>query len=95
MPTEGNCGPPANDSNVDKVIDTIDKGGFEVKANPKKPNQEGNVTITNPKEPGKSVNVRVETHPLKPNGQPERHANVETVTKANGKKQVKNTHITE
>jgi hypothetical protein len=90
---------PINTSNsaVDKVVDKIDKGGFEVKANPKSPGQEGNVTISHPSQPGSRVNVRVETHALKPGGKPVRHANVERVEPGakNRPVVVSNTHITE
>jgi hypothetical protein len=78
---------------VDKVRSQIADSGGEVKVNPKTANQEGNVTIDLGEE-GR-INLRVETHPLEPGGEPVRHGNVELVTKVSGKTKVKNVHITE
>ena len=71
-------------------------GSLGVKFNPKTPNQEGNVTITD-NASGTKVNVRVETHPLPGSTSPVRHANVETVTPrtATTPKKVDNIHITQ
>lgn len=82
-------------SKVDKIVDAIDEGGFKVKGNPKTPNQEGNVTITHPNEPGAKLNLRDETHPIQgSNGKPVRHVNVETVKPRTGTqpRRIKNTH---
>ncbi len=60
---------------VDQVYD-IKKSGAKIKVHPKKPNQEGNVTITS-KDGQEKISVRVETHPLPgSNGKSVRHANV-------------------
>ena len=75
------------------ALQRIDNSGAKVRLNPKTPGQEGNVTLdfgSNGR-----VNIRVETHPLQPDGSPVRHANVETVTVINGKKIVTNIHILE
>jgi RHS repeat-associated protein len=66
-------------SKVEDIMNTVKEGGFDVKTNPKAPNQEGNVTITHPSEPGTKLNVRVETHPLEAGGKPVTHANAELV----------------
>jgi hypothetical protein len=80
-------------SKVDNLLQQIEQSGAKVKLNPKSASQEGNVTLVFGNQ-GR-VNVRVETHPLTPNGPPVRHANVETVTEAAGKKTVENIHITQ
>lgn len=82
---------------VGEALGAIDKGGFQVTQNPKAPGQEGNITITNPSEPGTKLNVRVETHPLDSTGKPVRHANVERVEPGPKNRPVvkTNTHITE
>lgn len=84
-------------SKVDGIVSTIDQGGFEVTGNAKSALQEGNVTITNPSEPGVKLNLRTETHPLDASGNPVRHVNVERVTPrtATQPKTIKNTHITQ
>jgi hypothetical protein len=41
------------------------------------------------------INIRVETHPLKPGDPPVRHANVESITESGRKMIIQNTHITE
>lgn len=66
-------------SKPEAIADQIDKGGLKVQQNPKTGAQEGNITITNPSQPGTRVTVRVETYLLKPGGPPIRHANVEVV----------------
>ena len=67
------------------------------KVNPRNPNtaQEGNVTLN--LGGGTKVNLRVETHSLKPGNPPVRHANIEIMkTNSRGKnKVVKNIHIEE
>jgi hypothetical protein len=68
---------------VQTGLDMIEKSGAKVKVNPKTPGQEGNVTLDYG-EAGR-VNVRVETHPLKPGGPPQRHGNVEVIKDVNGK----------
>lgn len=79
---------------VEEILKQIDESGAKVKVNPKAPAQEGNVTLDFG-EQGR-VNVRVETHPLKPGGPPERHANVEVVKDVGGKPvKVRSDHITE
>ncbi len=83
-------------SKPEQIADSIEKGGFNVTANPKAPNQEGNVTISHPNEPGTKLNVRVETHPIPGSGgQPARHANVEVVKPGpkNRPRVVSNEHI--
>lgn len=83
-------------SKVDDIAGQIEQGGYGVTANPKTPNQEGNVTITHPDQPGAKVNVRVETHPIPGSGgQPVRHANVEVVKPGpkNRPRVVSNEHI--
>jgi len=83
-------------SRPEQIADTIEKGGFRVTNNPKAPNQEGNVTITHPNEPGTKLNVRVETHPIpRSGGQPAPHVNVEVVKPGpkNRPRVVSNKHI--
>jgi RHS repeat-associated protein len=83
-------------SKPEQIADQVENGGFKVTQNPKTPNQEGNVTITHPSEPGTRLNVRVETHPIPgSNGQPVRHANVEVVKPGpkNRPRVVSNEHI--
>lgn len=80
-------------SKVEGAMTQIEQSGAKVTVNPKSPGQEGNVTI-HVADQGK-INLRVESHPLKPGGPAVRHANVETVTKSAGKKIVKTTHKTE
>jgi hypothetical protein len=50
-----------------------------VTVNPKSALQESNITITHPNEPGVKLNLRTETRPLEPGGDPVRHTNVEVV----------------
>jgi hypothetical protein len=82
-------------SKVDKIINTIDEGGFKVTQNAKTATQEANVTITHPEEPGVKLNLRTEIHPLEPGGQSVRHVNVERVEPGpKNRPEVKsNTHI--
>jgi RHS repeat-associated protein len=84
-------------SKPEAIVEQIDKGGFKVQQNPKTGTQEGNISISHPSQPGARVNVRVETHPLKPNGPPVRHANVEVVKPGpkNRPRVVENKHIEE
>ncbi len=79
------------------AFDSIANGGFKVTNNPLGPNQESNVTITSPLQPGVKLNLRVETHSLTPGGPPVRHVNVELVTPRTGTtpKVIINTHITQ
>lgn len=79
------------------AFDSIASGGFKVTNNPLGPNQESNVTITSPLQPGVKLNLRVETHSLTPGGPPVRHVNVELVTPRTGTtpKVIINTHITQ
>jgi hypothetical protein len=74
-----------------------DSGCHSPQQNPKTGTQEGNISISHPSQPGTRVNVRVETHPLKPNGPPVRHANVEVVEPGpkNRPRVVENKHIEE
>jgi len=92
---EGGAAETTNLSKVDSIIKTIDESGFNVTANAKTAAQEGNVTITNPSEPGVKLNLRTETHPLEPGGQPVKHVNVERVEPGpKNRPEVKsNTHI--
>ncbi len=83
-------------SKPEQIADTIESGGFKVTQNPKTPNQQGNVTITHPSEPGTRLNVRVETHPIPGSGgKPVPHANVEIVKPGlkNRPRVVSNEHI--
>ena len=83
-------------SRVQTIFDTIQKEGIQVNINPKSAAtaQEGNVTLS--AGGNTRVNIRVETHPLKPNGPPVRHANVEVIRTVRGKhRKVENTHITQ
>jgi RHS repeat-associated protein len=78
---------------VQSIMNEIDKQGIKVTVNPKKPEtaQEGNVTLHSGKT---QVNLRVETHPLKPGGPPVRHANVEVTQRIKNKnKVIENRHI--
>jgi RHS repeat-associated protein len=78
---------------VQSIMNEIDKQGIKVTVNPKKPatSQESNVTLHSG---NTQVNLRVETHPLKPNGPPVRHANVEVTQKVKNKNIViDNKHI--
>lgn len=77
------------------AFDAIASGGLKVTKNPLGPNQEANVTITSPYEPGVKLNLRVETHPLTPGGPPVRHVNVERIEPGlkNRPVVVSNTHI--
>jgi hypothetical protein len=85
----GNVSPEAQ-----KGLEMIEKSGAKVKVNPKAANQEGNVTLDFG-EQGR-VNVRVETHPLRPGGPPQRHGNVEVIKNVNGKLvKESNVHITD
>jgi hypothetical protein len=87
---------PSESPAVTRVLQTIDEGGFEVTANPKSATQTGNVTITNPSEPGVKLNLRSETHPIPGSGgQPVPHVNVERVEPGpkNRPEVVSNTHI--
>jgi RHS repeat-associated protein len=83
---------------VEAIANKIEQGGFQVTANPKTPNQTGNLTITHPNEPGAKLNLRSESHPL-PNsgGEPVTRVNVETVTPRTGTtpKKVETKHITQ
>jgi len=63
-------------SRVQGIAKQIEDGGFKVTANPKTPNQTGNVTITHP-ESNKQLNLRVETGPTPQGNQP--HANVQVM----------------
>jgi RHS repeat-associated protein len=86
---------------VENILQDIKDNG--ILNNPKsKPNtlkpetqQEGNVTLDFGG--GKTVNIRVETHPLKPGGDPVRHANVQEFrqTPRGKNKSISNDHITE
>jgi RHS repeat-associated protein len=82
-------------SKPERIAEEIGKGGYNVQQNPKTGTQEGNVTISHPSQPGTRVNVRVETHALKPGGPPVRHVNVETVKQGpkNRPQVVENKHI--
>ena len=85
-------------SKVDNIINTIDQSGFNVTANPKTGTQTGNVTITNPSEPGVKLNLRSETHPLpESGGQPVPHVNVERIDPGpkNRPQKTSNEHITD
>ena len=91
--TLSGCSVATNKADVKKhILDNV-----PAKVNPKnsKTLQEGNVTLD--LGGGTKVNLRVETHPLKPGGPPVNHANVEVMkTTSRGKnKVVKNIHITE
>jgi hypothetical protein len=87
--------PKGPGTKVETAGDLIKDSGAKVSANPKAPNQEGNVTLDFGD--GDKVNLRVETHPLKTGGDPVRHANVEVIkTRPNGKtKKISNEHILE
>lgn len=77
-------------------VKTIKKQGIGVKVNPRNAAtaQEGNVTLSLGADV--SVNIRIETHPLKPKGPPVRHANVDVIRRVRGKKKVvSKTHIVE
>ncbi len=80
-------------SKVEGAMAQIEGSGAKVKVNPKTAGQEGNVTLDFGSQ-GR-INMRVETHPLKPGGSPVRHANVDTVVEQGGKKTVTKRHITE
>jgi RHS repeat-associated protein len=77
------------------LFNTIANGGFKVTANPKTAEQEANITITSPLQPGVKLNLRVETHSRTPGGPPVRHVNVELVTPrtATEAKTIINRHI--
>jgi RHS repeat-associated protein len=71
---------------VETVLQGIDDVGAKVQMNPLNPAtlQEVNATIKLPD--GRSVNVRVETHPIPgSNGQPVRHGNVDVLAPAKNK----------
>ena len=78
-----------------KAIDMLDDldADVKLKANPKTATQEGNITIQF--DDTTKINLRVETHPLKKNGPPVRHGNVETITKKANKTTKRNVHITD
>jgi Pretoxin HINT domain len=86
---------------VDNILNDLKDNGIlnnpKSKANALKPEtlQEGNVTLD--LGDGRTVNIRVETHPLTPGGEPVRHANVQEFKPGyRGKNQsVSNEHITE
>ena len=83
---------------VQGIANQIEEGGFKVTANPKTPNQTGNVTITHPNEPGVKLNLRSETHPLPGSGgRSVPHVNVEKVTARTGTtpRRIDNEHITQ
>jgi RHS repeat-associated protein len=79
------------------IADEIEKGGYQVKANPKAPGQEGNVTITHPNDSTRKLNIRVETGPIPGSSKPVRHANVQVIktSESGNKRQVRNKHIIE
>ena len=83
-------------SRVGVIVKQIDEGGFSVKANPKGPNQTGNVTITHPGSP-RQLNLRIETGPTPQGTKP--HANVQVMRpnqrRPNKLKEESNVHITE
>lgn len=78
------------------LFDSIATGGMKVTKNPLGPNQEVNITITSPYEPGVKLNLRVETHPIPGSGgQAVRHVNVERVEPGpkNRPEVIRNEHI--
>jgi hypothetical protein len=86
---------------VDNILKDLKENGIlnnpNSKPNSLKPEtlQEGNVTLDFGG--GRSVNIRIETHPLKPGGDPVRHANVQEFrqTPRGNNKSISNDHITE
>lgn len=96
-PGSGGSGEDTPDpkSKPEAIVGQIKEGGFKVQQNPKTGTQEGNVSISHPSQPGTRVNIRIETHPLKPGGPPVRHANVEVVKPGpkNRPRVVENIHI--
>jgi len=82
--------------NVKKVLDAIEENNYKFKSNPNKVETKQEVNGTIDFGDGTSVNVRVESHPLKQNGPDVRHANVEVTRKAKNKnKVIRNKHITD
>ena len=84
----------ANIGKVEKVIQGIEELGADEKINTKNPAtlQEGNATINFGE--GTSTNIRIETHPLTPGGDPIRHGNVETFETVGGRKVLRdNVHV--
>jgi len=82
---------------ANKVLKSIDEGGFKITQNAKTVDQEANITITHSNEPGAKLNLRTESHPLPGSGaKPVRHVNVEKVTPRTGStpRKITNTHIT-
>ena len=80
---------------VQSIVTEIKNANIQVTLNPRNAAtaQEGNVTLASG---NKQANLRVETHPMKQNGPPVRHVNVEVTKKVKNKnKVVSNTHITE
>lgn len=79
------------------LFDSIASGGMKVTRNPLGPNQEANITITSPLQPGVKLNLRLEMHSLTPGGPPVRHVNVELVTPrtATSPRTITNEHITQ
>jgi RHS repeat-associated protein len=78
---------------VQSIVQEIKSQNITVTVNPRNAQtaQEGNVTLQSG---NTSVNLRVETHPLKTNGPPVRHANVEVTKRVKNKnKVIENTHI--
>ncbi len=92
----GEAAKSTNREKVDEIIDSIEKNNYKVKINPKNKatKQEGNVTIDFGDKT--KVNLRVETHPLKQNGPPTKHGNVEIIRQVKNKnKIISNKHITD
>jgi hypothetical protein len=83
-------------TNVNNIVETVRKQGIGVKVNPRNAAtaQEGNVTLSIGGDI--SVNIRIETYPLKGSAVPVRHANVDIYRTVRGKKTVvSKTHITQ
>ena len=65
---------------LNDILNTVLNSGMKVTSNPLGPNQEVNITITSPSEPGVKLNLRVETHPIPGSGgEAVRHVNVERI----------------
>ncbi|NOT63483.1 MAG: RHS repeat-associated core domain-containing protein [Acidobacteria bacterium] len=78
---------------VQAIGQEVKAGNMAVKVNPKNAatSQEANVTLQSGNQ---QVNLRTETHPLKPNGPPVRHVNVQVTKKVKNKNvEQENTHI--
>jgi RHS repeat-associated protein len=93
LPSTGGSG---DNDKIQGIINDIRDNNLPVQINRRNPatSQEGNITVG--LENGKRVNIRVETHPLNPGGEPIRHANIEVIkTTPRGKNRVQeNIHIT-